>query len=108
MPYRERYLLYNNKISTEHSKEFIAIIIAHELTHQWFGDYVTPIWWSYLWLKEGFATYFEYHIMDKVICNIYSVQLFAYTFTNMKNKNNDKFWKKLQNFFFFYLSNTYL
>ncbi len=35
-------------------------LIAHELAHQWFGDYVTCRDWSHAWLNEGFATYFEH------------------------------------------------
>jgi aminopeptidase N len=34
-------------------------IIAHELTHQWFGDNVTCASWQYIWLNEGFASYGE-------------------------------------------------
>ncbi|MCU1503076.1 MAG: peptidase family protein [Ilumatobacteraceae bacterium] len=32
-------------------------ILAHELTHQWFGDAVTPARWKDVWLNESFATY---------------------------------------------------
>ncbi|PZX60294.1 aminopeptidase N [Algoriphagus ratkowskyi] len=35
-------------------------IIAHELFHQWFGDYVTTESWSNLTLNEGFANYSEF------------------------------------------------
>lgn len=39
---------------------FSELLIAHELTHQWFGDYIVIDHWSHLWIKEGAATYGEY------------------------------------------------
>ena len=33
------------------------ILIPHELSHQWFGDYVTTENWANMWLNEGFAEF---------------------------------------------------
>ena len=35
----------------------IDSIVAHELAHQWYGDWVTCRDWRELWLNEGFATF---------------------------------------------------
>nr|XP_014098397.2 aminopeptidase N-like [Bactrocera oleae] len=64
--YGEQYLLYNKSSSTTNTQMGIANIIAHELTHQWFGNHVAVRWWTYLWLKEGFATLFSYEVVDEV------------------------------------------
>lgn len=68
--YRESYLLHDPDNTPLTSKVFIATIIAHELTHKWFGNLVTCFWWSNLWLNEAFASYFEYfaaHGADKAL-----------------------------------------
>ena len=43
----------------EHLDEDSDSLQAHELAHQWFGDYVTTRDWSDIWLNESFATYFQ-------------------------------------------------
>ncbi|KAL6254853.1 hypothetical protein P5V15_014192 [Pogonomyrmex californicus] len=58
--YRESVMLYDEKESSVLSQQKVATLIAHELAHMWFGNLVTPEWWSCLWLSEAFATYFEY------------------------------------------------
>ena len=42
-------------------------LVAHELAHQWFGDYVTCREWYEGWLNEGFATFFEHVWREKLL-----------------------------------------
>lgn len=62
--YREQALLANPKTTGIGAKQYIALVIAHELSHQWFGNLVTMKWWNNLWLNESFATLMEYIAVD--------------------------------------------
>ncbi len=54
-------ILTDNTLFTDETENIRSSqgLVAHELVHQWFGDYVTCKDWSHLWLNEGFATYYE-------------------------------------------------
>lgn len=62
--YREALLTLDPDNTSLETKQRVATVIAHELTHQWFGDLVTMKWWDDLWLNESFANMMEYVAVD--------------------------------------------
>jgi glutamyl aminopeptidase len=85
--FREAVLLYDVAIHSEETKQTVAVTVAHELSHSWFGNLgmtfqsstetckmlltlstlfaVTMKWWDDTWLNKGFATYISFKGIEK-------------------------------------------
>lgn len=81
--YRESALLVDSEHSSAANKQWVALVIAHELAHQWFGNLVTMEWWTHLWLNEGFASYIEYLAVDHLFPSWDIWTQFAYNDLNV-------------------------
>lgn len=64
--FRESRLFYTSKDNSVINKQRVALIVAHELAHFWFGNYATCSWWDDLWLNEAMASFLEYKAINAV------------------------------------------
>lgn len=66
LTFREFYLLMNEESASVEQKHLFYLVMAHELSHQWFGNAVTMPWWNDLWLNEAFATWISHKITHQL------------------------------------------
>ena len=59
-------------------------LTAHELAHQWFGNNVTCKSWKDIWVNEGFATYSQYLMLEKLYPDEALAQIIAYQNKSME------------------------
>jgi leukotriene-A4 hydrolase len=64
----------------------LVSLIAHELAHSWSGNLVTNATWNDFWLNEGFTTYFEHRITEKLYGKEYSEMLWQLGVTDVKEE----------------------
>ncbi|HEX6083029.1 MAG TPA: M1 family metallopeptidase [Thermoanaerobaculia bacterium] len=64
----------------------LVSLIAHELAHSWSGNLVTNATWNDFWLNEGFTTYFEHRITEKLYGREYSEMLWLLGVTEVQDE----------------------
>ncbi|MCC6216632.1 MAG: ERAP1-like C-terminal domain-containing protein [Polyangiaceae bacterium] len=62
--FREEFVLLEDRAAPA-TRRALDGIMAHELAHQWFGNWVTLAWWDDIWLNEAFATWMGSKVLER-------------------------------------------
>lgn len=69
--FRESCILVDPENTSSSSRQWIAIVVTHEMAHQWFGNLVTMEWWTHLWLNEG-----QFTVHNFIMSNVHMYNVF--------------------------------
>lgn len=92
--YREIALLADPDNRSVSSEQYVSLVVAHELSHQWFGNLVTMKWWDDLWLNESFASVMEHLALDAIHPDWKQWEL--YTSTDVISSTSRDIYKDIQ------------
>lgn len=92
--YREIALLTDPDNRSLSSEQYISMVVAHELSHQWFGNLVTMRWWDDLWLNESFASLMEHIALDALHPDWNQWE--SYTISDVISTSNRDIYKDVQ------------
>lgn len=92
--YREIALLTDPENRSVSNEQYVSLVVAHELSHQWFGNLVTMKWWDDLWLNESFASFMEHLALDALHPDWRQWEL--YTSSDVLSTTNRDIYKDIQ------------
>lgn len=71
MAFRETRIIYNEELDSAARKIEVTRSVAHEVAHHWFGNLVSPFWWSFLWINDGITKLLAVDAVSKVVYLIF-------------------------------------
>ncbi|KAJ6636156.1 Aminopeptidase N [Pseudolycoriella hygida] len=86
--YDELFLLWDPVSDRTSDRDNVITLIAHELIHQWFGNLVSPVFWNYLWINEGFAALYEFYIPHMMYPEARYMDFFIIKYMHVALKND--------------------
>jgi len=75
MTFREKNIIYNKELDPPARKIEVTRSVAHEVAHHWFGNLISPAWWSFLWINEGIARLLAVNTINKVFLSSHSFNI---------------------------------
>ncbi|KYM93914.1 Thyrotropin-releasing hormone-degrading ectoenzyme [Cyphomyrmex costatus] len=75
--YRESAIICNEEFESVGRKVDVARLIAQKIAYQWYGNLISPLWWSDAWLYEGLTTILAADAINKIYPKFHIWDLFV-------------------------------